>query len=125
MTISVGPGTVAKAGADASDKRSLYMKCRVKFIQEAPKLGEVVVVYLYVHLRHAAVPISSCVMKPVTAKIFDALREAMLLGIWAYGTYSNWYSSNRQLHMVGGPSGWMHWSFRAVAHITCGVELLL
>ena len=39
-------GTVAKAASDASDKRSLYMKRRVKFVQEAQKLGEVLVVYV-------------------------------------------------------------------------------
>ena len=37
----------------------------------------------------------------------------------------NWYTSNRQLHGVGGPSGWMWCSFRAIAHITCEVKLLL
>ena len=40
-------------------------------------------------------------------------------------TASNWYTSNCQLHRVGGPSGWKCCSFRVVAHITCEVELLL
>ena len=39
-------GTVAKAASDASDKRSPYMKRRVRFIQEAQRLGEVVVTYV-------------------------------------------------------------------------------
>ena len=37
----------------------------------------------------------------------------------------NWYTNNRQLHGVGGPSSWMSCSFRTVAHITCEVNLLL
>ena len=37
----------------------------------------------------------------------------------------NWYTSNCQLHRVGGPDGWKCCSFWVVAHITCEVELVL
>jgi hypothetical protein len=66
-------GTVAKAASDASDKRSLYMKRRVKFVQEAQKLGEVLVVYVQSAANRADI-----LTKPVSAKIFDALRDAVL-----------------------------------------------
>ena len=66
-------GTVAKAASDASDKRSLYMKRRVKFVQEAQKLGEVLVVYVQSAANRADI-----LTKPVSAKIFDALRDAIL-----------------------------------------------
>ena len=38
---------------------------------------------------------------------------------------SNWYTNNRQLQRVGRPSGWKCCSFRAVAHISCEVKLVL
>jgi hypothetical protein len=66
-------GTVAKAASDASDKRSLYMKRRVKFIQEAQRLGEVVVVYVQSAFNRADI-----LTKPVSQKIDDALRDAIL-----------------------------------------------
>ena len=66
-------GAVAKAASDASDKRSLYMKRRVKFVQEAQKLGEVLVVYVQSAANRADI-----LTKPVSAKIFDALRDAIL-----------------------------------------------
>jgi hypothetical protein len=37
----------------------------------------------------------------------------------------DWYTNNRQLHGVGGPSGWKCCSFRAVAHSTGEVKLVL
>ena len=46
---------------------------RVKFIQEAQQLGEVVVVYVQSAANRADI-----LTKPVTAKIFDALRDAIL-----------------------------------------------
>ena len=63
-------GTVAKAASDASDKRALYMKRRVKFVQEAQKLGEVLVVYVQSAANRADI-----LTKPVSAKIFDARRD--------------------------------------------------
>ena len=66
-------GTVAKAASDASDKRSPYMKRRVRFIQEAQRLGEVVVTYVQSAANHADI-----LTKPVTQKIYDALRDAIL-----------------------------------------------
>ena len=49
------------------------MKRRVKFVQEAQKLGEVIVVYV-----QSAVNRADIFTKPVSAKIFDALRDAIL-----------------------------------------------
>ena len=49
------------------------MKRRVKFVQEAQKLGEVLVVYVQSAANRADI-----LTKPVSAKIFDALRDAIL-----------------------------------------------
>ena len=66
-------GTIAKAASDASDKRSLYMKRRVKFIQECQAAGEVIVVYVQSALNRADI-----LTKPVTAKVYAGLRDAIL-----------------------------------------------
>ena len=66
-------GTVVKAASNASDKRSPYMKRRVRFIQEAQRLGEVVVTYVQLAANRADI-----LTKSVTQKIYDALRDAIL-----------------------------------------------
>ena len=69
-------GTIAKAASDASGKRSLYMKRRVKFIQECQAAGEVVVVYVQSALNRADI-----LTKPVTAKVYAGLRRDAILNI--------------------------------------------
>ena len=49
------------------------MKRRVNFIHEAKRLGEVVVVYVQSPCNRADI-----LMEPVSQKIYDALRDAIL-----------------------------------------------
>ena len=66
-------GTCRKAASSASDKRSLYMKRRVSFIEQAQKAGRVRVVYI-----KSADNRSDILTKALEAKAFSKLRNLIL-----------------------------------------------
>ena len=59
--------------SDASDKRSLYMKRCVKFIQECQRIGEVVVIYVQSVANRADI-----LTKLVSTKVFETRRDVIL-----------------------------------------------
>jgi hypothetical protein len=66
-------GTVRKSASDASDKRSLYMKRRVKFIQEAQRDEEVFVEHVPSELNKADI-----LTKPLSTRPFSRIRDMIL-----------------------------------------------